>query len=197
MAEHLPWLEPFTRFEEVFQEAVATGMSDPNAMVLSTVDGEGRPDSRVVLLKGHDEAGFVFYTNLESTKGQQIAAHREVCLNFHWRELEKQIRIQGPAEPVTEAEADAYFATRPRGSQLGAWASQQSRPLENRAHFLAALAKAEGKYLGRKVPRPPHWSGFRVVPRRFEFWHAQPFRLHFRTVYTPKGEGWETTQLYP
>jgi len=197
MAKTAPWSEPFTRFAAVLREAEATGMRDPNAMVLSTVDGEGHPDSRVVLLKGQDEVGFVFYTNLESAKGAQIAAHPEVCLTLYWRELEKQIRIQGTAQEVTAEEADAYFASRPRGSQVGAWASQQSRPLESRAHFLAALAKVEAKYLGRKVPRPPHWSGFRVEPRRFEFWHAQPFRLHFRTVYSRRGEEWGVTELYP
>jgi pyridoxamine 5'-phosphate oxidase len=202
VADTAPWSEPFRRFAEVYAEAVATGMRDPNAMVLSTRDTreEGGPDSRVVLLKGHDESGFVFYTNLESAKGEQIAAHPEVALIFYWRDLEKQVRIQGRAEPVSEEEADAYFATRPRQSQVGAWASQQSREMPSRAHFLAALAKVEAKYLGRKVPRPPHWSGFRVVPRKIEFWHAQPFRLHFRTVFSrvgQAGEGWRVTELYP
>jgi len=188
---------PFDRFRQVFEEARAAGMDDPNAMVVSTVDTEGRPSARAVLLKHFDEAGFVFYTNYESRKGRQILANPNVNLHFFWRELDKQVSIEGEARSVDPAEADAYFATRPRGSQLGAWASKQSRPLPSRAHLLAEVARLEARHLGRKIPRPPHWSGFRVVPRRFEFWVAGRFRLHDRTVFESTGEGWETQKLYP
>ncbi len=169
--------DPFSRFRDVFDEAAATGMTDPNAMILSTVASDGRPSSRAVLLKDFDERGFVFYTNLESRKGRDISDRPDVCLIFYWRELNKQVRIEGRAEQVSDEEADAYFATRPRGSQLGAWASRQSRPLKSRAELLAAVAKFEARFLVR-VPRPPHWSGYRVVPEYFEFWVAGAFRLH-------------------
>jgi len=188
--------DPFARFATVFERAVAAGIDDPNAMVVSSVDGGGRPSSRVVLLKSFDHRGFVFYTNLESCKGREILANPHVALNFYWRELDEQVRIQGVAEQVGDDEADAYFATRPRGSQLGAWASRQSRPLKSRAILLAEVAKVEAKYLG-KIPRPPHWSGFRVVPDSFEFWVAGKFRLHRRTVYEKIDGGWENHRLYP
>ena len=188
--------DPFARFDEVFARARATGMANPNAMVVSSVDGDGRPSSRAILLKGFDHRGFVFYTNFESRKGREILANPHVALHFYWRELDEQVRIEGVAEPVSDEEADAYFATRPRGSQLGAWASRQSRPMKGRAQLLAAVAKVEARYLG-KVPRPPHWSGFRVVPDRFEFWVAGRFRLHDRTVYERDGGGWKTQKLYP
>ena len=188
--------DPFERFREVFAEARATGMSDPNAMMLSTVGEGGRPSARMVLLKDFDERGFVFYTNLESRKGREILAHPEVCLLFYWRELDKQVRIEGRAEQVSDEEADAYFATRPHGSQVGAWASRQSRPMKSRAELLAAVAKVELRYPVR-VPRPPHWSGFRVVPRVFEFWVSGRFRLHDRTVFERTAAGWTTSTLFP
>lgn len=193
-----PFSEPFSRFREVHEEAAATGMDDPNAMVVSSVDPDGQPSSRVVLLKSFDEQGFVFYTNLESRKGREILAHPKVSLSFWWRELGKQVVILGTAGPVEAAEADAYFATRPRTSQLGAWASLQSRPLPGgRAHLLAEVARLEARYFGRPVPRPPHWSGFRVVPHWIEFWISGAFRLHDRTVYERTEGGWTVTQRYP
>ncbi len=175
--------DPFDRFADVWKRAAETGIDYPDAMVLSTVDAQGRPSSRVVLLKEWDPAGFVFYTNLESRKGTEIGTNEHVSLNFYWRELGEQIVIRGRAEPVTDEQADAYFASRDRGSQLGAWASRQSRPLTNRAQLLAEVAKVEARYLGRRVPRPPHWSGVRVVPDWFDFWVEGRFRLHDRTVY--------------
>ncbi len=189
--------DPFAWFGRVLAEAEATGISDPNAMVLASVDASGRPSSRVVLLKGFDHRGFVFYTNLESCKGEQIRARPEVCLNFFWRELSQQVRIEGRAELVDDAEADAYFSSRPHGSQIGAWASKQSRPLAGRGELLSAVAAVEARYLGRPVPRPPHWSGFRVVPERFEFWVGRVFRLHDRTVFERSPEGWRSFRLYP
>ncbi len=197
MSERAPAREdPIERFREFFEEAAATGMDDPNAMVVSSVDAEGRPSSRVVLLKDFDAEGFVFYTNLESRKGVEIRANPEVSLSFYWRETGKQVVVRGRAEPVSDAEADAYFATRPRTSQLGAWASQQSRPLKSRAQLMARVAKYEAKYL-TGVPRPPHWSGFRVVPRHIELWVAGAFRLHDRTLFERVGDGWTSRKLYP
>ena len=189
--------DPIERFREVFARAEATGIDDPNAMVLSSVDVEGQPSSRVVLLKDFDDRGFVFYTNLESHKGTEILAHPQVCLNFYWRELKQQVRIRGRAELVGDEEADAYFATRPRTSRLGAWASKQSRPLPSRAHLMARVAKYEARYPVGTVPRPPHWSGFRVVPSAIEFWVAGAFRLHERSVFERTAEGWTTQRLYP
>jgi pyridoxamine 5'-phosphate oxidase len=190
--------EPFARFREILDEATATGMVDPNAMVVSSVDASGQPSSRVVLLKGFDERGFVFYTNLESRKGREILANSRVSLSFWWRELGKQVVVLGAAERVSEEEADAYFATRPRTSQLGAWASRQSRPLEGgRAHLLAEVARLEARWLGQPVPRPPHWSGFRDVPSWIEIWIAGAFRLHDRTAYERVPAGWRVTRLYP
>lgn len=189
--------DPFDRFREVFDKALALDIENPNAMVLSTVGEDGRPSSRAVLLKHFDEQGFVFYTNLESRKGREIAVNPQVCLNFYWRELGQQVTIEGQAQQIRDEEADAYFATRDRGSQLGAWASQQSRPLRNRAQLLAAVAKVEARYLTRAVPRPPHWSGFRVVPSSIEFWVASPFRLHQRTMYRKTADGWQFSLLYP
>jgi pyridoxamine 5'-phosphate oxidase len=192
-----PHNEPFDRFRETLAEAEATGMVDHNAMVLSSVGPEGQPSSRVVLLKGFDERGFVFFTNLESRKGREVRAHPKVSLSFFWREMGKQVVILGTAERVSDEEADAYFATRPRGSQLGAWASQQSRPLPSRDHLVAEVAKLEALYLGKPIPRPPHWSGFRVVPHWIEFWVSGTFRLHDRTAYERVEGGWKVTKLYP
>ena len=195
-----PFAEPFERFRELLAEAEATGMADFNAMVVSTVDPEGQPSSRAVLLKDFDERGFVFYTNFESRKGREILGNPRVSLSFHWRELGKQVVVLGTAERVSDEEADAYFATRPRTSQLGAWASQQSRPLpetSGKAHLLAEVAKLEARYLGRPIPRPPHWSGFRIVPHWIELWVSGAFRLHDRTVYERVPEGWRVTKRYP
>ena len=199
MSETLvPLAEPFERFREILAAAEATGMKDPNAMIVASVDAEGQPSTRAVLLKGFDERGFVFYTNLESRKGREILGNPRVSLSFYWRELGKQVVVRGSAEQVSDTEADAYFASRPRTSQLGAWASQQSRPLPGgRAHLLAEVARLEARYLGRPVPRPPHWSGFRVVPIWIEIWVSGAFRLHDRTAYERVSEGWRVTQLYP
>ena len=192
-----PHSEPFARFREVLAEAEATGMPNPNAMSVASVDAAGQPSSRMVLLKGFDERGFVFYTNLESRKGQEILGNPRVSLNFYWRQLDKQIVVLGTAERVSDEEADAYFASRARTSQLGAWASQQSRPLAGKPQLLAEVAKVEARYLGRSIPRPPHWSGFRVVPHWIEFWVSGAFRLHDRTVYERTPEGWRVTKRYP
>ncbi len=189
--------DPIALFAGIYARALASGAKNPEAMVLSTVDGDGRPSSRVVLLRGFDERGFVFYTNLESRKGEALRANPSVSLNFYWRELDTQVIVAGAAEPVAEAEADAYFATRPRLSQLGAWASRQSRPLPSRARLLADVALYEGRFLGRPVPLPPHWSGFRVVARSIEIWRNRPYRLHERDLYEREGGGWRHTQLYP
>jgi pyridoxamine 5'-phosphate oxidase len=191
--------DPFTRFAQVLTEAEQAGIEDHNAMVVSTVSAEGRPSSRVVLLKSHDERGFVFFTNLESRKGTEIRANARVALNFHWRVLHKQVVILGAASQVDDAEADEYFATRSRGSQLGAWASHQSRPLESRAHLVGDVARLEARFVGREVPRPPHWSGFRVRPDWIEFWTAGAFRLHDRIAYEREGDGdgWRRLRLNP
>ena len=189
--------DPIARFEAWMAEAAASEPNDPNAVCLATSTPEGRPSARMVLLKGVDAQGFVFYTNLESRKGQELSGNPRVSLNFYWRQLEKQIVVLGTAEPVSDEEADVYFATRHRSSQLGAWASQQSRPLSGRAHLVAEVAKLEARYLGRTIPRPPHWSGFRVVPHWIEFWVSGAFRLHDGTVYERIPEGWRVTQRYP
>lgn len=189
--------EPFDRLTKTLAEAESTGMDNHNAMVVSSVDENQTPWSRVVLLKSHDEDGLVFFTNFKSRKGRQILNNPNVCLNFHWRELEKQVIVRGAASQVCDEEADAYFATRPRQSQLGAWASHQSQPLSNRAELVGRAAMYEAKHLLQSVPRPPHWSGFRVEPIYFEFWTAKPFRLHERCVYERNDEGWSTILLNP
>lgn len=192
-----PVTDPFDRFRDLFERATATGLTEPNAMVLSSADAQGRPSSRVVLLKHFDHRGFVFYTNLESRKGMEILARPDVSLNFFWREPKEQVCIFGRAELVSDAEADTYFATRDRNSQLGAWASQQSRPLASREQLLADFERVSERFAGREVPRPPHWTGLRVVPRRFEFWVAREHRLHDRTFYEPDGDSWQIGRLYP
>lgn len=189
--------DPIERFRDIFDRASATGMVNPNAMVLSTRGAEGGVSSRVVLLKGFDESGFVFYTNLESRKAVDLAADPVVSLNFYWREIGRQVSIEGTVEPVSPEEADAYFATRPRQSQLGAWVSRQSRPLSSRFALLREVVRTEARHLGRSIPRPPHWSGFRVLPSRFEFWVEGPFRLHDRTSFEKIDGGWSVTKLYP
>jgi pyridoxamine 5'-phosphate oxidase len=191
--------DPFNLFGEWFKEAEASEPNDPNAMALATVDEEGQPNVRMVLLKGFDERGFVFYTNLESQKGQEILGTMKAALCFHWKSLRRQVRVRGIVEQVSAAEADAYFASRPRDSRIGAWASQQSRPLESRFALETAVALATAKYAIGEVPRPPYWSGFRIRPRSIEFWHDRPFRLHDRVVFRrPDDEsGWSKARLYP
>ncbi|MBS3745813.1 MAG: pyridoxamine 5'-phosphate oxidase [Wenzhouxiangellaceae bacterium] len=185
------------RFSQGFDQAVAAGMPEPTAMTLSTVDERGRPSSRVVLLKSWDADGFVFYTNTRSRKGRHLAANAGASLLFWWRENEQQVLIEGRAAPVSDAEADAYFASRPRGSQVGAWASIQSSELENRQTLLDRVAELEDEYRGRDIPRPPHWSGFRVDPDRIEFWYGREFRLHERILFEADRDGWTRRLLYP
>ena len=191
--------DPFQRFAEWFRDAEAAIPVDPNAMVLSTVGGDGRPSSRVVLLKGFDTRGFVFYGNLESRKFRDLRAHPWAALNFHWQPLERQVRIEGEVSQVAEDEADAYFDTRPRGSQVGAWASKQSEVLPSRAELEARVREVEAQYAGREIPRPPFWSGFRLNPDRIEFWKSMPFRLHDREVFRRTGPSapWTVEWLYP
>ena len=191
--------DPFTLFDEWFAEAQSSEINDPNAMAVSTVDSGGRPSSRMVLLKGHgaDIGGFVFYTNFESRKASQLSGNLNVALLFHWKSLRRQIRIEGEANPVDDATADAYFTTRSRNSQLGAWASDQSQPLDNRATFEARFADMEARFEGGNVPRPPHWSGWLVTPERVEFWQDREFRLHERWLYERDGDEWTSGMLYP
>jgi len=191
--------DPFEQFAEWFREAEAAVPVDPNSMVLSTVGPEGRPSSRVVLLKGFDRDGFVFYGNLESRKFRELRANPWAALNFHWKPLERQGRIEGRVTQVSDQEADAYFATRPRGSQIGAWASRQSEPLASRAVLEAAVREVEARHAGREIPRPPDWSGFRLDPDRIEFWKSGQFRLHDRQVFrrTSRDMPWTVERLYP
>jgi pyridoxamine 5'-phosphate oxidase len=190
--------DPFARFREWMAEAEATEPADANAMTVATATPDGRPSARITLLKGVDARGFVFYTNQQSRKAEELAANQRIALLFHWKTLARQIRIEGRVEPVTAAEADAYFASRARISRLGAWASDQSRPLDDRVTLERRLAEYEAKYPGEDVPRPPHWSGYRVLPDSFEFWQNMPFRLHDRTIYTRNADGgWVTGKLFP
>ena len=191
--------EPFVLFSQWFEDAKGSEPNDPNAMALATVDGSGMPNVRMVLMKGWDEAGFVFYTNTESAKGREILGTLKAALVFHWKTLRRQVRVRGLIEQVTDAEADAYFQSRPRDSRIGAWASQQSRPLEGRFALEKAVAVNAAKYAIGEVPRPQHWTGFRILPVEMEFWHDRPFRLHDRVVFRrdmPSGD-WTKTRLYP
>lgn len=190
--------DPFALFAEWLAEANAREPNDPNAMALATVDAQGRPDVRMVLLKGFDAAGFVFYTNLESAKAEQLAVCADAALLFHWKSLRRQVRIRGPVSRVSDAEADAYFATRARPAQIGAWASDQSRPLTDRLALEKKIAAVGLRFGLGKVPRPPHWSGYRVAAAAFEFWRDRPFRLHERLVFETAGQGrWTTRRLFP
>jgi pyridoxamine 5'-phosphate oxidase len=191
--------EPFALFGEWFAEAVKTEPNDPNAMSLATVDAGGLPDVRMVLMKSYDTDGFVFYSHTASQKGLELATNPKAALLFHWKSLRRQVRIRGLASPVTEAEADAYFATRPKQSQIGTWASKQSQPLESRFAFEQAIAKFAAKYIVGEVPRPPGWSGWRVAPAQFEFWHDRAFRLHDRLEFrrAAPDQPWSKTRLYP
>lgn len=189
--------DPFAQFDVWFQEAVASEPSLPEAMTLATVSADGRPSTRMVLLKSYDEGGFVFYTNFNSAKGRDLLGNPNASLCFHWKTLGRQLRIDGAVTPVSDAEADAYFASRPRGSQVGAWASEQSEPVESRAVLEARVRQLEEEYDGRDVPRPPHWSGFRLVPSRVEFWTDRRDRLHDRQVFDREGDVWRETRLQP
>ncbi len=189
--------EPFDLFNSWFDMAKESELNDPSAMNLATATPDGRPSSRMVLLKDFDTAGFVFYTNLESNKGKQLADNAHVALNFHWKSLRKQVRIEGEAAPVSDEEADAYFQSRPRGSRIGAWASDQSRPMEGMFVLERRVAEFTAKFHVGEVPRPPHWSGFRVDPQLIEFWSDGKFRLHERIVYHRDGNAWTTERLFP
>ena len=191
--------DPFDLFGEWYAGAEDCGLKEPTAVMLATADEAGRPSARMVLLKGYDESGFVFYTNLESRKGRQLSVNPYAALCFHWMPLERQVRVQGRVEQVTAAEANAYFASRHRDSQLGAWASQQSRPMATAYDLEKNVAKMALKFNIGTVPRPPYWSGFRIVPHRIEFWAGKPFRLHERVVFSRDGDEapWTTERLFP
>jgi pyridoxamine 5'-phosphate oxidase len=189
--------DPHALFEEWLAEARLAEPNDPTAMALATADSAGRPSVRMVLMKGHDERGFVFYTNLDSRKGGELDSNPQAALLFHWKSLRRQVRIEGTVQTVSEAEADSYFATRARDSQLGAWASDQSRPLDARATFEARYEEVRRRFEGGDVPRPPRWGGWRVKPERIEFWSDRAHRLHERRLFTRAGMGWNEGLLYP
>ena len=200
MSDGPPPGDPIARFVGLLEQAKAlprTVLPEPTAFALGTVDERGNPSVRIVLLKQVDDEGFVFYTNFESRKGRELLTARRAALCFHWQPLEVQVRAEGPARPVTTAEADAYFASRARGSQIGAWASLQSQPMTSPDDLDRRVGEIEARFAGRDVPRPPHWSGFRVVPERIEFWKSMPSRLHVRHLYVRDRSGWDVQQLYP
>jgi pyridoxamine 5'-phosphate oxidase len=188
---------PIDMFKSWYAEAEASEPDLPNAVALATASPDGKPSVRMVLLKGWDDQGFVFYTNFESRKGQELIANPHGALCFHWKSLARQIRIEGPVTRVTDEEADAYYQSRDRQSRIGAWASQQSRPMEGMFRLEREVAKYAAKYAVGDVPRPPFWSGFRIAHERLEFWREKPFRLHERLIYTREGEGWTTHHLFP
>ena len=189
--------DPHALFETWYAEARESELNDPDAMALATADAKGHPSVRMVLMKSHDERGFTFHTNLESRKGNEIAANPKAALLFHWKSLRRQVRAEGVIEPVSPQEADAYFATRSRGSQIGAWASSQSRPLQSSEDLADHHRQMEQKFEGREVPRPPYWTGLRLVPDRIEFWSDRPYRLHERRLFIKGGDGWSEGLLYP
>lgn len=191
--------EPFTLFARWLKDAEGSEPNDPNAVAVATVDEDGLPNVRMVLLKGFDEHGFVFYTNFESQKGQEILGQKKAAMCFHWKSLRRQVRVRGPVEVVSDAEADAYYASRPRGSRIGAWASKQSRPLEGRFALEKAVAEYAARYAIGEIPRPSYWSGFRIKPTSIEFWHDRQFRLHDRVEFRrddPAGH-WNKVRMYP
>ena len=189
--------DPFLQFKYWFEQAISAQLPEPNAMILSTVSVSGAPSSRTVLLKELDSQGFVFFSNYASRKGREIAVNQQVCLLFYWAELERQVRIEGQIETISAADSDAYFASRPRGSQLGAWASSQSERLDSRETLEQTLQALEQEYADKAIPRPPHWGGYRVVPNAVEFWQGRPSRLHDRLLYQLEGQTWRVSRLSP